>query len=147
MLTLITGAKVFDGVEVVDADSVLIDEGEIAAVGRGLAIPHGCEDVEGFGCTLLPGLIDAHSHTSMESLDLGISALRQALVLGVTTSLCMGNEPKVIRRLKALQRTDIADIRSAGVVATVAGSHPTQMFGDYPTLTGVEDVPGFLHDR
>lgn len=83
----------------------------------------------------------------MGSLELGISALRQALVLGVTTSLCMGSDPGVIRRLKALQRTDIADIRSAGVVATVAGSHPTQWFPDYPTLESVQEVAAFLRQR
>ena len=147
MATLIRDVRIFDGVKVVDADTVLIAGDRIAEVGTRLDAPQGSEVVSGAGGTLMPGLIDAHSHTSMGSLDQGILGLRQALLLGVTTSLCMGSDPGVIARLKALRRSDIADIRSAGVVATVAGSHPTQWFPDYPVLTTVADVASFMRQR
>jgi hypothetical protein len=51
-------------------------------VGRGVQAPAGAAVVDATGKTLLPGLIDAHSHS------LG-DALREAAVFGVTTSLDM----------------------------------------------------------
>lgn len=77
--TLIRDVRVFDGESVLPANSVLIREGKVAAIGRGLAAPEGATVVEGKGKTLLPGLIDAHAHAYG-------TALRDAVVLGVTFS-------------------------------------------------------------
>ncbi len=62
--------------------------------------------------------------------------------------LCMGcRYPGFVAQLQALQRSDLADLRSAGIVASVNGSHPTQFFDYYPTLNGVEDVESFVDAR
>jgi len=63
--TLITGAAVFDGTGGDPfAGDVLVEGDRIAAVRRGGdALPiEGCDVVDGRGCTLMPGLIDGHSH-------------------------------------------------------------------------------------
>jgi len=42
--------------------TVLFDKGKIAAVGKDIKIPVGCEIIDGTGKYLTPGLIDAHTH-------------------------------------------------------------------------------------
>lgn len=44
---------------------VLIRDGKIVAVGRGLAAPEGCEVVDATGKHISPGIWDAHSHTGI----------------------------------------------------------------------------------
>ena len=44
---------------------VLVQAGKITAVGPGLSAPAGVERVSGQGLHLVPGLIDAHSHTAI----------------------------------------------------------------------------------
>lgn len=48
---------------------VLVEGGRIKAVGSGLAVPPGARVVDLGDSTLLPGLIDAHTHMSGESSD------------------------------------------------------------------------------
>ena len=42
--------------------TVLFDKGKIAAVGKDIKIPEGCEVIDGTGKYLTPGLIDVHTH-------------------------------------------------------------------------------------
>ena len=61
--TLIEGATVLTGTgERVDGGSVLLVDGRIAAVGRGLEAPAGARRVDGAGRWVTPGIIDVHSH-------------------------------------------------------------------------------------
>jgi N-acyl-D-aspartate/D-glutamate deacylase len=116
MRTLIRDVRVFDGMRTVPGVDVLID-GERLAVGDG-----GRADVEldGSGKTVLPGLIDAHTHV----VD---GDLAQALTFGVTTELDMFCLPSNLarQRLLAGERDDVADLRSSGVLATAPGGHPS----------------------
>ena len=60
---LIRGATVLTGTgERLDETDVLLVDGRIAAVGRGLAAPAGAREVDGQGKWVTPGLIDVHSH-------------------------------------------------------------------------------------
>ncbi|WEV26171.1 amidohydrolase family protein [Streptomyces sp. 71268] len=97
------------------------------------AVDGAVEEVDGRGKTLLPGLIDAHTHVFDGSLS-------QALRYGVTTELDMFCLPHVLpgQRRLAADRDDVADLRSAGTLATVPGGHPTQLL---PHLPGVPDGP------
>ena len=56
----VTNVRIFDGEEVVDADTVTCAGGVITRVGHGPSA--GTEVIDGGGGTLLPGLIDAHVH-------------------------------------------------------------------------------------
>ena len=58
----VVGARIFDGIAVVERATVLVENGVIRAVGPGVAVPDGTAIVDGAGKTLLPGLIDAHTH-------------------------------------------------------------------------------------
>ncbi|MER6212128.1 amidohydrolase family protein [Streptomyces sp. NPDC001642] len=146
--TFIRQAAVFDGTRLLPAQDVLIHDGTIAAVAPALAVPPGDTVVDGSGKTLLPGLIDSHTHTTHAG------QLRQSLVFGVTTELCMGGEPETSRRLRALARSrdDLADLRIATVGATAPHGHPNQlveigMLKPFPTVTGPEHADAFVADR
>src|SRR5262244_3659850 len=75
--------RVFDGERMIQRTTVVIDGGRIAAVVLDGAPPPEATIIDGEGKTLLPGFIDAHTHT-IDSL-----GLRQAAVFGVTTTLDM----------------------------------------------------------
>ena len=146
--TLIQGARIFDGERVIPLGSVLFRGERIVAVGADIALPSGCEVVPGQGRTLLPGLIDAHTHTPTNPA-FALRALRHALTFGVTTTLDMGTDPMTAARMKAHAAVhgDIADLRSAEVVATAPGGHPTELGAVLPTLTAPGQAPGFVADR
>jgi len=152
MRTLIRDVRVFDGERVVPATDVLIDDDRI-----GTYDGQADEAVSGTGRTLLPGLIDAHTHVFDGSL-------AQALSHGVTTELDMFCLPGNLARQRRLAATrdDVADLRSAGVLATAPGGHPSQIMtamppelrdqlgdavGEFPTVTGTADAPAFVAAR
>jgi imidazolonepropionase-like amidohydrolase len=65
----LTGARLFDGTgaKVREASGVLVQDGRIATVGHASdGVPDGASVVELAGRTLLPGLIDAHTHITVE---------------------------------------------------------------------------------
>lgn len=145
---LIQDARIFDGERIVPRGSVLVEGETIAAVGAEVAAPAGSEVIAGQGRTLLPGLIDAHTHTPHNPA-FALRAQRLALAFGVTTTLDMGTDPATAERMKsrAVDQGDIADLRSAGVVATAPGGHPTELGGDLPTLTAPELADAFVAAR
>ena len=62
-VTLIRGATVWTAAgSVLDKTDVLLKDGKIAAVGKGLPAPAGAREVDGRGKHLTPGLIEPHSH-------------------------------------------------------------------------------------
>ncbi|HEX2285325.1 MAG TPA: amidohydrolase family protein [Mycobacterium sp.] len=128
MRTLIRGVRVFDGEQTTTRTDVLID-------GDRIATPDGQSAhvvVDGAGKTLLPGLIDAHTHAFDGNL-------AQALTFGVTTELDMFCLPANLARQRKLaaERDDVADIRSSGTLATAPGGHPSQL------MTALQDAAAF----
>ncbi|MFJ8148660.1 amidohydrolase family protein [Streptomyces sp. NPDC096048] len=118
-MTYIKNARIFDGERVIDARTVVIEGRKIVQVGG--KAPNHSTAIDAAGATLLPGLIDSHTHTSIEGL-------RNALVFGVTTELEMqggGHD-----RAEVDKRDDIADVRSAGTGLTAPGGHPSELFPD-----------------
>jgi imidazolonepropionase-like amidohydrolase len=144
---LIRDVRLFDGEHVLEHRSVLVENGRISQIGGSALKSQSAEVIEGQGRTLLPGLIDAHVHIP----DHAENASRQALVLGVTTQLDMfsgGERLKQIKKMEAEDRPDVADVRTAGVGATVPGGHPTQMGGPLiPTITAPEQAQAFVDAR
>ncbi|MCC7259368.1 MAG: amidohydrolase family protein [Gammaproteobacteria bacterium] len=55
---------------ILDGTDVLIDKGKVKAVGRGLVAGPGALVIDGTGRHVTPGIIDAHSHSATEALDL-----------------------------------------------------------------------------
>jgi imidazolonepropionase-like amidohydrolase len=88
--------------------------------------------IDAQGGTLLPGLIDAHVHTSVDGL-------RDALKFGVTTELeMMGGFTKNGRETQLKGVADIADVRSAGMGVTPKGGHPDEL------MPGDGEIPDFV---
>jgi imidazolonepropionase-like amidohydrolase len=136
-------ARVFDGERllsdanvVVDAGTVRAVDGEISDRWRNLPV------IDASGATLLPGLIDAHTHTRR------VSQLQDALRFGVSTVLDMWS-PEGDRALRdaAARRTDVSDFRSSGILATVPGGHGTEYGLAIPTVTGPDAAASFVADR
>jgi len=116
---LLRNVRVFDGRRVIPSTSVLIRGERIAAINPGLPVPAGAEVIDGSGKTLLPGLIDSHGHASTLP-----TALRDALVFGVTTELGMFDIPELVAEVKARhQDGQEANYFSAGILATAPGGH------------------------
>lgn len=148
MRTRIHDVRVFDGERIIERASVLIDGDRIAADDAGpadLTIP-------GVGRTLLPGLIDAHTHVFAGELE-------RALAFGVTTELDMFCLPDQLtaQREAARTRDDLADFRSAGTLATAPGGHPSQLLtapgiaeldlAPFDTISAPEQAAEFVRAR
>ena len=80
--------RLFDGTQTVERTTVVVRNGLIDAVGPNLPIPDGIPVIDGAGKTLLPGFIDAHAHSDIES------AMADELRFGVTTELDMSNSAR-----------------------------------------------------
>lgn len=142
---VIRDVRLFDGEAVVARTSVAVQDDTIVAVGPDLVVEASATVVDGDGRTLLPGLVDAHTH--VQSLE----QLRQALVFGVTTELDMFTLPAVLGPLRKLQGGAggrvVADLRSAGILATAPGGHGTEYGFAIPTLTGPDQATAFVANR
>ena len=129
MRTLITGlGEVVSGdiaAPLLDADSILIEDGRIAAIGRGID-----EDadvvIDGKGATAFPGLIDSHVHPvfgDWTPRQRTSDFIESELHGGVTSMISAGEvhlpgRPKDIVGLKALAIVAVrafANVRPAGV--------------------------------
>jgi imidazolonepropionase-like amidohydrolase len=141
---VITNVRLFDGERVRPNMDVSVDHGTIRAVGPKLAVGGGILTVDGSGSTLLPGLIDAHVHSR------SVDDLQAAVRFGVTTVLDMALMDSVLERTlraAAATRTDVADLRSAGILATSPRGHGTQYGIVIPTISSAEDADGFVAAR
>lgn len=144
-VTAIRDVRIFDGIKVITRGSVLFSNGVITAVGTDIRIPQGAEIVEGFGRTLLPGLVDCHVHTFPGDLE-------RALLFGVATELDMGTVyPQLISQWYEQQKEGYvygrADIFSAGFLITAPGGHGTEYGVKIPTISGPEEAMGFVDAR
>jgi imidazolonepropionase-like amidohydrolase len=71
-LVAITNATVLTASHgTIENGTVLIRNGKIAAVGKDLAIPAGAQLIDGKGKYVMPGIIDAHSHSASEGINEG----------------------------------------------------------------------------
>ena len=67
-VTLITGARIFDGVghDLTDGQDVLIEDGMIARIAPDIAAPEGATVIDAAGRTMTPGFIDSHAHLMLQ---------------------------------------------------------------------------------
>jgi imidazolonepropionase-like amidohydrolase len=142
--TVFRNVRVFDGERMLPAQDVLVEGGRIARLGERLVAPEGAAEVDGRGKTLLPGLIDSHTHTYGDNA-------RTAIAFGVTTELDMFSTPDVGRAARAEQAagraTDRADLYSAGILVTVEGGHGTEYGVRIPTLASADSAQAFVDAR
>lgn len=144
--TLFSNARIFDGVSVVsECGHVLVESNRISQISlrEPLSPPSDCTIVDASGCTLIPGLMDAHMHVFQD-----VHLLETALRYGVTTVLDLHNEPKWFQDIHAItkQRNDVADVKSACFGATIKNGWPSAIV----RLTSQEpdvSVPGGCQAR
>lgn len=140
---LVRNARVFDG-QKTESIEVWVRDGKIYGVGKNLKAPAGIRVVDGTGDTLLPGLIDSHTHAWRD-------ALEQALMFGVTTELDMFSEVKFGQQMRSEQTagkaTDRADLFSAGTLVTAPGGHGTEYGIPIPTISRPEEAQAFVDAR
>ncbi|HEV7426020.1 MAG TPA: amidohydrolase family protein [Thermoanaerobaculia bacterium] len=141
--TVITNVRLFDGTKVIPHATVVIDGTRIAAAGANVAVPKDAKVIDGSGKTLLPGLIDSHTHVFPGSLE-------RALRFGVTTEIDMFTSLRTLDPLRAEQAkgpvTNRADVYSAGTLVTVAGGHGSEYF-PIPTYKSGDDPQAFIDAR
>jgi imidazolonepropionase-like amidohydrolase len=142
---LIQHVRVFDGEHITGRTSVLVRSGRIEAVGPHLHSPKGIRVIDGRCHTLLPGLIDAHTHIRSRQ------DLEQSLAFGVTTDLSMLMDLKLAAEEKSEQSAnkanDRADLFSSGYSATAPGGHGTEYGMKFPTLSGPQEAQAWVDAR
>lgn len=140
----IRNVRVFDGETAIDATTVVVREGRIAAVTPDATLPEGLPIIDGAGKTLLPGFIDAHVHAFG-------SAQRDMPRFGVTSGLDMHGAPERLAALRtqrtAFENTAQADLWAAGFAITTPGGHGTQYGFPVPTVEADTDIDAFIATR
>lgn len=139
--TLITHVRLFDGSAehpVRENMDVLIADGVIANVGAHPLHVKADRTLDASGKTLLPGLIDFHTHisgtesppwrTTLHSPERNLSNF---LAMGVTTVVDMGGMPSMARSMRG--KVDAGEVAGprlafAGKQVSVKDSHPGPMF-------------------
>ena len=144
--TVFRQVRVFDGERTLQAATVLVRDGLIERVvpsGEALEPQSDAVVIEGAGKTLLPGLMDAHSHT------LEREALAISLAFGVTTTFDLFTPLELLQSIAAegSQTYDRADLFSAGMFVTAPGGHGTQFGGEVPVLESAHDADSFIAAR
>jgi len=141
--TLVQDVRVFDGNSAHARRSVLFEGGVVIDADFRGPVPAGARVVEGAGRTLLPGLIDAHTHAFRDH-DL-------PLMFGVTTQVDMFTGVPLMQDMQAAMKAgknqQRADMFSAGTLVTAPGGHGTQFGMAIPTLTRAEDAQAFVDAR
>ena len=141
---VIKNVRIFDGSRVIPTGTVVVEGGKIKSVGKDVAVPDGAEVIDGTGHTLLPGLIDSHTHAYG-------AALQQALMFGVTTELDMFTDYHMAAQLRKEQvegkAAERADLFSAGTLVTAPGGHGTEYGIKIPTITGPDEAQAFVDAR
>ncbi len=149
---------------------VLVRDGQIAEIGRGLEAPGGAEVYDAEGLYVMPGIIDAHSHIAVSSIneatnpvtaEVGVGdvldpydvAIYRALAGGTTISHVMhgsanviGGQNETIKHRYGM--TDPDALRMEGAPRTIKfalGENPTRVHGQGngivpSTRMGVEQV-------
>ncbi|MDT0304482.1 metal-dependent hydrolase family protein [Streptomonospora wellingtoniae] len=94
---------------------VLVHEGRVEEVGRALRAPESADEIDAAGRHLVPGLVDAHVHTTAASADLAGVAEQSPYYVAAHTS-------RILRGMLGRGFTTVRDVGGAdhGVAAAVA---------------------------
>jgi dihydroorotase len=131
---LVTGGHVIDPANLLDAPAdVLIIDGKISAVGKGLSAPGEVERFDATGKVVCPGLIDLHvhlrepGHTAKENLATGTAAAARG---GFTSVVCMPNTSPAIDNSGTVALIHERAERDAVVNVFVAGAISKNIAGE-----------------
>ena len=137
-------ARVFDGEKLIERATVVVRDGRIETMGPDARIPSGFNVIDGRGKTLMPALIDAHTHAWGD-------AQKDALRFGVGTELEMMGATSALPGYRtqrtSFARTNQADVWSSGAAVTVPGGHGTEYGFPVPELKPGDDSDAFVRAR
>ncbi|MEM7296724.1 MAG: amidohydrolase family protein [Bacteroidota bacterium] len=127
--TVIQNVRLFDGTKAHEQTNIEIENGSIVSISDRKTSTADAVVIDGRGMTVLPGLINAHTHVW------DASQLKQALRAGVFGLLDMHSPEEYTAPLRDLKLSDgYANFFSAGHAATVEGGHGTQYGFEVPTI-------------
>jgi imidazolonepropionase-like amidohydrolase len=140
--------------------TLVVHKGRVVAVGAGVEVPAGAVRVDAAGKTLMPGLVDTHSHVGggqggdssaalhpdvrlLDSFDARNSGLRRALAGGITTVNVMPGSGHLMSgqtlylKLRGAPTVDgllitLDDGRIAGGLKMANGTNPMRPTGPFP---------------
>lgn len=119
MNMLIQGGRVIDPSQGIDdVLDILVENGAVKELGKGLKAPAGGETIDASGKIVTPGLIDMHVHLRDPGLEYKediVSGSRAAAAGGFTSVACMPNT-KPVNDNKAISTYIIAKAKAEGVV-------------------------------
>ena len=135
MSVLLRGVRLYGEGDQVD---VLVDDGQIAEIGAGLAIPDDADVIDATGQVLLPGFVDLHTHLRepgreyAEDIETGSAA---AALGGFTAVFAMANTKPVADSPVVTdhvwhrgQQVGLVDVHPVGAVTVgLAGTELTEM--------------------
>jgi imidazolonepropionase-like amidohydrolase len=167
-VTAIRAGALFDGTsERVQRDvTILVRDGRIAEVGQGVAVPAGAEVIDLSGYTVMPGLIDLHTHLMGDPADLGADRgaflfryperavlvgaehARRTLMAGFTTVRDVGSPGTSAPALRdAIAEGLVTGPRIiAGISMGTTGSHCDPTTGIRPGSADVDAMRPYVFD-
>ncbi|GAA6173348.1 hypothetical protein NBRC116592_30180 [Colwellia sp. KU-HH00111] len=144
--TIITQTNLFDGESWLPETDIVFSKGLIIAMGSNLVSQYPqAKIINGKGKTIIPGLIDAHTHAWGD-------ALTKAVKFGVTTELDMfTNNIFAITQRELRQdnqkNSQQADLFSAGTLVTAPNGHGTEYGFKIPTIKNASQAEMFVSSR
>jgi imidazolonepropionase-like amidohydrolase len=143
---VIGNVRVFDGAQTIERATVIVRNGLIDTLGTQVKLPTDLPLIDGSGKTLLPGLIDAHTHSLGEE-----QTLADALRFGVTTELNMAEGKEFAQSHRPprgkVERTRFADLWSSGPPAIGPGPAGPPLGYEMPPVSSPEQADAWVRAR
>jgi len=131
---IIKNGLVFDGFEFTDKQDVWVKNGKVFMLGKNLNMPESIKVINGNGTTLMPGLIDMHTHLFSAGappwkavIGNPERTLSANLALGVTSVLDMAAPITDVSNWENKTNITLPRFAYTGTIFNVEGGHPSFM--------------------